>query len=156
MLLNEDQRLRARFDLLPPDAYIPPPSHASTGDFDGDEDVDVFLVYGADDTPVEFDRLRRNRLLLWEEDGFVEKSSVGALTADGNGLDTAAGDLNHDGHLDLVLVQATDPSAGSRRVLVADSSAFRATPMRNRLGSISSVKNRLQVMPPTMAVARPL
>jgi len=96
---------------LPPDAYLPAPHDAVRGDFDGDHRPDLYLVYGADDSPSHIDKPRRNRLLRWDGERFVDITPP-ALALQGRGTHAVAADLDNSGTLDLAVLQ-TNRSAGT-------------------------------------------
>ncbi len=108
----------ARVDVaaIPPAAYLPEPRGAVWGDFDGDGQQDLFLVYGADDEPSHFDLERRNRLLLRRGDGF-EDHTPPVLTDEGRGVHCAAADLDNDGNLDLAVLRTRRDHRESRLLL---------------------------------------
>lgn len=118
ILRNGERGVRSEPRVLPPDAYLPSPAAAVAADFDGDGDEDLYLAYGDDDAPREFDRERRNRLLLWEDDALVDRT-VGALMLEGKGVALAAGDLDLDGRTDLLIAQSVrSASSTSLRVFL--------------------------------------
>jgi len=96
---------------LPPEVYLPAPHDAVRGDFDGDHRPDLYLLYGADDSPSHIDKPRRNRLLRWDGERFVDITPP-ALALQGRGTHAVAADLDNSGTLDLAVLQ-TNRSAGT-------------------------------------------
>ncbi len=89
-------------------------SGAGLLDFDGDGDLDVYLVQGtalvADDsgdsgdsagTVAPRDRLFRNQLVETGELGFVDVTDRAGIVATGYGMGVAVGDYDRDGRVDL-------------------------------------------------------
>ncbi len=111
-------RVRPDPSALPPEVGLPAPVDATWGDFDDDGHPDLYLVYGFEDEPSHFARPRRNRLLFPRDGGFTAAGdSLPALG--GSGVVTAAVDLDNNGALDLVVLQASRQRLRSRlRILL--------------------------------------
>jgi len=110
----------ARPDLpaLPSEACIPAPVAGAWGDFDGDGQPDLYLVYGEDDAPSHFARPRRNRLLLGRAGRFTDANDS-RLALAGAGVACATADLDNDGTSDLVVLQSRRETWQSRtRILL--------------------------------------
>jgi hypothetical protein len=103
---------------LPPDVGLPAPVDAAWGDLDDDGHPDLYLVYGFEDEPSHFARRRGNRLLFWRDGRFTAAGdSLPGLG--GSGVVTAAVDLDNNGALDLVVLQASRQRLRSRlRILL--------------------------------------
>jgi hypothetical protein len=101
-------RVRPDPSALPPEAGIPAPVDAAWGDFDDDGHPDLYLVYGFEDAPLHFARPRRNQLLLWREGRFTAAADS-LLALGGSGVVCTAADLDNNGALDLVVLQANWP-----------------------------------------------
>ena len=105
--------IRADIQAIPPDAYLPDPVSAVWGDFDGDLDPDLYLVYGADDQPRHIDIEPRNRLLLGGDGGFREVTPE-LLQQGGRGLACVAADFDNSGTLDVAILQSSLGQVRSR------------------------------------------
>lgn len=101
---------------LPPQVYLPVPRDAAWGDFDGDLEPDLVLVYDGVDELSHIDHPWHNRLLVWREGTFVDRTPAGLKLA-GGGVLCVAADLDNDGALDLVIAQA-DRTAGTTTLRV--------------------------------------
>lgn len=85
-------------------------SGAALFDYDGDGDLDVYLVQGhswtadgVSSSPAVTDRLFRNELTAGDPGSlrFVDVTDQSGLSAGGYGMGVTAGDFNNDGHTDL-------------------------------------------------------
>lgn len=141
LMRNVEGRLHADFEALPSDVYLPPPAAVAAADFDGDGFCDLYLAYGDTDAPREFDRERRNRLLFWRDDRFVEDPRAESARH-GYGSVVASGDLDLDGRPDLVIAQHTRATARTdlRVFLAREDGRFEEDPT-NR-GALTGLRGR--------------
>ncbi len=122
-------RIRPDLAALPQAAYIPEPVAGAWGDFDGDGRPDLYLACGEDDASGHFALPRRNRLLLGRGGRFVERADT-SLALGGAGVACAAADLDDNGALDLVVLQANRGEGRSRwRILLNEGGARFAAPL---------------------------
>jgi hypothetical protein len=72
-------------------------------DYDGDGDLDLFLVAGGERVPIDGKPLPpSNRLFRHESDGsFLDVTARAGLGGDGYGMGSAVGDVDNDGDLDV-------------------------------------------------------
>ena len=80
---------------------------AAVGDYDGDDDLDVYLV-GQEGTSA---RLFRNELFETGRATFVDVTDRAGVGDTGLGRIAHLADLDGDGHLDLLLMNDTDPDS---------------------------------------------
>jgi hypothetical protein len=97
--------LRPDIPALPQDVYVPSPLSGSWGDFDDDGRADLYLVYGCRDRRPLLAGPRTNRLLLRRGDRFVDATDP-VTSLDGSGTHCVAADMDNNGTLDLVVLQA--------------------------------------------------
>ena len=77
-------------------------SGAAAGDLDGDGDIDLLLAHERDDAAIR----QRDSFVYWNDGGFSPGDAL-ALPGSGPGA-VFAGDLDLDGHVDVVLANSQD------------------------------------------------